>query len=141
MEATKTRRRMSLFIEGKKILITGGAGTLGRAIIKRSTEENWDCGITIFSRDAIKHAKIRAEFPLVQSVIGDIRDPNTLYNVMTGKDIVIHAAAVKHIPVSEINSIDTSAVNVQGSLNVCAAAAQLGTPHVLGISTDKACGA
>lgn len=130
---------MSLIVEGKKILITGGAGTLGRAIIKRSVEEKWDCGITIFSRDAIKHAKIRAEFPHVQSVIGDIRDPNTLYNVMTGKDIVIHAAAVKHIPVSEVNSIDTYEVNVQGSLNVCAAAAQLGVPHVLGISTDKAC--
>lgn len=125
-------------LEGK-ILITGGAGTLGRAIIKRATEEKWPCHITIFSTDAIKHAHVRAQYPHVQSVIGDIRSYDAVYNAMAGKDIVIHGAAVKHIPVSEFNSIDTYEINVEGSRNVAMAAIQHQTPHVLGISTDKAC--
>lgn len=122
-----------------KILITGGAGTLGKAIIQRAVREDWDCDITIFSTDAVKHARVTHEFPQVQSIIGDIGDFTTLYSAMTGKDIVIHAAAVKEIPSSEWHSIDTYRVNVDGSLNVALAAAQLKIPHVLAISTDKAC--
>lgn len=122
-----------------KILITGGAGTLGRAIIQRAWDEKWDCQITIFSTDAVKHAKVRKLYPQVQSVIGDIRQYDTLYAAMTGKDVVIHAAAVKEIPTSEYSSIDTFQINVEGSLNVAMAAAVLHTPDVLAISTDKAC--
>lgn len=122
-----------------KILITGGAGTLGKAIIKRATQEDWDCDITIYSTDAVKHARVTNEYPHVQSIIGDIGDYTTLYSAMSGKDIVIHAAAVKEIPSSESHSIDTYRVNVDGSMNVAMAAAQLKTPHVLAISTDKAC--
>src|SRR5262245_15084412 len=106
-----------------KVLITGGAGTLGRAIIMRSFEEGWDCQITIFSTDPVKHARIRKDFPGVQSLIGDIRQYDTLYAAMTGKDIVIHAAAVKEIPTSEYNSLDTLQINVEGSINVAMAAA------------------
>jgi UDP-N-acetylglucosamine 4,6-dehydratase len=121
-----------------RVLLTGGSGTMGRAIIKRATEENWDCQIVIFSTDAMKHAKIKAQYPKVQSIIGDIRDFSTLSNAMVGCEYVLHLAAVKHIDFSEINSIDTYAVNIEGSMNVCMAAMQLGIPHVLGISTDKA---
>lgn len=123
-------------LEGK-ILITGGAGYLGQAIIKRATEENWDADLTIFSTDAVKHMKVVNQYPHVHSVIGDIRDGDTLWAAMTGKDLVIHAAAVKHIDVSEYNSIDTIDINVTGSLNVLRCAAQLGIPKVIGISTDK----
>ena len=125
--------------DAKSILITGGCGTLGRAILKRATDEKWGCKITVFSRDAMKHLAVKKMFPHVDSVIGDIRDATTLYNVMAGKDVVVHAAAVKHIPVSEKNSIDTYQVNVEGSLNVAQAAIQHNVKHVLGISTDKAC--
>jgi UDP-N-acetylglucosamine 4,6-dehydratase len=121
-----------------RILLTGGSGTMGRAIIKKATEENWDCQIVIFSTDAMKHAKIKAQYPKVQSIIGDIRDFTTLSNAMVGSDYVLHLAAVKHIDFSEYNSIDTFEVNVTGSMNVCMAAMQLRIPHVLGISTDKA---
>lgn len=121
------------------ILITGGAGTLGKAIIKRAHKENWDCNITIFSTDAMKHLEVRRQYPHVNSVIGDIRDYTTLYNAMAGKDIVVHAAAVKHIPVSEVHSLDTIAINVEGSQNVLQCAVQHNIPDVIGISTDKAC--
>lgn len=122
-----------------KVLITGGAGTLGRAIIKRATDEDWNCQITIFSTDAVKHARVKAMFPQVQSIIGDIRQFDTLYAAMTGKDVVIHAAADKIIPDAEYHSINTFQVNVEGSINVALAAGQLGIPDVLAISTDKAC--
>lgn len=126
-------------MKGKKLLVLGGAGTLGKEIIRRAVENEWGCHITIFSRDTIKHQLIRQKYPQVHSVIGDVRDATTLYNAMSGKDIVIHAAAVKHIPVSEINSIDTWEINVEGSMNVLNAAMLHGTPQVIGISTDKAC--
>lgn len=112
---------------------------MGRAILRRAMEQKWDCDITIFSTDAVKHARVKKLFPNVQSIIGDIRQYDTLYAAMTGKDLVIHAAAVKEIPSSEYHSIDTYQVNVEGSLNIALAAAQLGTPDVLAISTDKAC--
>jgi len=121
------------------ILITGGGGYLGRSIIRRATAEQWDCDITIFSTDAVKHAKILAEFPQVKSIIGDVRDPTTMYNAMWGMGTIIHAAAVKFIDVSEFNSVDTNGINVTGSLNVLNCALHLGVPRVIGISTDKAC--
>lgn len=122
-----------------KILITGGAGYLGRAILKRAHEEHWDAQFTIFSTDAMKHHYVKSLYPDVHSVIGDIRDGMTVRNAMAGKDIVIHAAAVKHIPESEYHSLDTYAVNVEGSINVAMAAIDLNIPHVLAISTDKVC--
>lgn len=122
-----------------KVLITGGAGTLGSAIIKRATEEDWDCDITIYSTDAVKHARVKKMYPRVQSIIGDIRQFDTLFAAMSGKDLVIHGGAVKIIPDSEYHSIDTFGVNVEGSQNVALAAGQLGVPDVLAISTDKAC--
>lgn len=126
-------------LKGNKILVTGGSGTLGKEIIRRAHEEDWGCQITIFSRDVVKHFAIMRKYPDVQSVIGDVRDETTLLNAMAGKDIVIHGAAVKHIPVSEVHSIDTWEINVQGSMNVLRAAMYHGTPEVIGISTDKAC--
>lgn len=122
------------------VLITGGAGTLGKAIIKRAAKENWPCKITIFSTDAVKHTNVRALYPHVRSVIGDVRDYETLHNVMAGMDLVIHAAATKQIPVGEWNSIDTYHINVDGSANVAMAAMQLAIPKVIAISTDKSCG-
>lgn len=121
------------------VLITGGAGTLGRAIIKRGHEEGWDCRFTILSTDAIKHHFAQSLYPEVRAVVGDIRDFSLLSNVMAGMDVVIHAAAVKHIPVSEYNSVDTYQINVEGSHNVAQAAVQNHVPTVVAISTDKAC--
>ncbi len=128
-----------MFKNAKSILITGGCGTLGKAILKRSVAERWACKITVFSTDAMKHLEVKKTFPHVHSVIGDIRDATTVYNVMAGKDVVIHAAAVKHIPQSEENSIDTFQINVEGSINIANAAIQHGVEHVIGISTDKVC--
>lgn len=121
------------------ILITGGAGTLGRALIERSIKQGWNASITVFSTDTYKHHAIRRDFPDVGFIVGDIRDYTTVRNAMIGRDIVIHAAAVKEIPTSEWSSIDTIDVNINGSLNIANAAVDAGVKHVIGISTDKAC--
>lgn len=125
-------------LEGN-IFITGGAGTLGSAIIKRAHDNNWPCKITIYSTDTMKHALVKRSWPKVRCVVGDIRNYTTLTHAMYGHDIVIHAAAVKHIPVSEHRCLDTIDVNVNGSINVAEACKETGVRTAVAISTDKAC--
>lgn len=121
------------------LFVTGGAGTLGRAIARRRKQDGWTGKLTVYSTDNHKHERMRTEYPDVNFVQGDIRSYTTLYNSMVGHDVVIHAGAVKVIPDSELWSMDTFDVNVVGSMNVCAAAVQARVAHVAGISTDKAC--
>lgn len=126
-------------ISEKNIFVTGGAGTLGKAIARRRAEEGWTGKLTVYSTDAGKHNAMRSLYPDVHYIQGDIRSPETMKLAMVGHEIVIHAAAVKFIPDSEIASIDTIDVNVYGSEMVCEAARWAGVEKVLGISTDKAC--
>lgn len=126
-------------LEHSNIVMTGGAGTLGRAIAERRKREGWSGKLTIYSTDTHKHELMRRYYPDLNFVQGDIRSPETLYNTLVGHDICLHLAAVKVIPASEWASIDTVDVNVNGSLNVCVQAISAGIKHVLGISTDKAC--
>jgi UDP-N-acetylglucosamine 4,6-dehydratase len=121
------------------ILITGGAGYLGRAIVRRAIANRWDCAFTIFSRDTMKHHAMQTEFPNCRYVIGDICDLNGLSKAFVGHDIVIHAAAQKHIPESERDVRETIRINVTGSDNVCRASIAAQVDKVIGISTDKAC--
>jgi UDP-N-acetylglucosamine 4,6-dehydratase len=126
-------------LEEMNLFVTGGAGTLGRAIAQRRKNEGWVGKLTVYSRDSHKHDIMRRSFPDVNYIQGDIRNPETLYNAMVGHDVVIHAGACKIIPVSEYYSIDTFDNNVTGSWNVCAQALRANIKHILGISTDKAC--
>ena len=123
-----------------RIFVTGGAGFLGRGLIRAAERESWDCQFTIYSRDEEKQHKLRRRWPLVRCVLGDVRDRDRLEQSMAGHDIVIHAAAVKFIPEAEANVSEAISVNVGGSQNVVNAA--LGgaawPKTVVGISTDKA---
>lgn len=130
---------MTHLLSDSDIIMTGGAGTLGRAIAERRKREGWTGKLTVYSTDAHKHGYMKSLYPDVAFIQGDIRNPETLFYSMVGHDVVLHLAAVKVIPVSEYNSIDTIDVNVNGSLNVCNQAIFSGIKHVLGISTDKAC--
>jgi len=132
-------RRKPMDIREANIFCTGGAGTLGHAIARRRQKDGWKGRFTVYSRHTHILEQMKREFPDVAIVQGDIRDTLTLYHAMVGHDCVIHAGAVKVIPVSEFQSIDTIQVNVMGSLNVCDAAVRAGVKDVLGISTDKAC--
>lgn len=123
-----------------KVLITGGAGFIARAIYARAGREGWDAQFTAVSRDDAKHAALQHRFPHVRTVLHDVRgDVTTLANIMRGHDLVIHAAASKYVDRAETAAWDTVETNVDGSMNVARAAIIAGVPRVVGISTDKAC--
>lgn len=124
------------------ILITGGAGFLGRAIIRRAIREKWEARFTVYSRDENKQFEVKRRYGKdadLRFVLGDVIDAGRLRDVMTGHDIVIHAAAVKFIPEAEWNVREAIRVNVEGSNAVAEAAVRAGVETVIGISTDKAC--
>lgn len=120
-------------------MITGGAGTLGTAFIRRALLEGWRSKLTVYSRDPVKHQKQKREWGAVTYVVGDICDYDSLVKTMAGQDIVIHAGAMKHIPECEANPVETMRVNYEGSLNVAKAASEARVLKVVGVSTDKAC--
>ena len=123
-----------------KVLITGGAGYLGRAILQRAQIEGWSCKIGILSRDEEKQWQISSRYgDRVRCILGDVRDKEALLYKIQSYDIIIHAAAIKFIPEAESNVLETIKTNLQGSLNVAWAAARAGVQQVIGISTDKSC--
>lgn len=124
---------------GKNVLVTGGAGYLGRGFLRLLRDTRSSANVTVYSRDEQKHYALRAKFPHVKTVIGDIRDTDRLTAVMAGQDIIIHAAALKHVPEAERDVSEAIANNVLGSQSVITAALRAGVQTVCGISTDKVC--
>lgn len=122
-----------------KVIITGGAGYLGRAILRQAKAMNWDAQFTVYSRDEEKQNRLRLRYPDVRCILGDVNDVDTLGAAVTGHDFLIHAAAVKFVPEAEFNVAETVRVNVDGTLAVARAAARAGIKTAIFISTDKAC--
>lgn len=122
----------------KKILITGGVGTVGHSFIKKYYDQ-YD--FINFSRNEKNIAALANQFPGVKSIIGDIQDGDQLINLFIKEkpDVVIHAAALKHVNLAEQNPSKTIEINVLGSLNVIKASIRAEVPITIGISTDKAC--
>ncbi|MBT4207248.1 polysaccharide biosynthesis protein [Candidatus Woesearchaeota archaeon] len=119
-----------------KILITGGTGTVGKALIKLNDNEYINV-----SRNEEKIAELKREHPEVKSYVGNIEDKGLLLRVFKDvkPDVVVHAAAMKHIDLMETNPIAGCNINVMGSLNVVEASIINDVPITVGISTDKAC--
>ncbi len=119
-----------------KVLITGGTGTVGKALIAQKDNEY----ISI-SRNEENIAKLKREYPDVKCYVGNIEDEGLLLRVFkeVKPDVVVHAAAMKHIDLMETNPIAGCNVNVMGSLNVVQASLINDVPITIGISTDKAC--
>lgn len=103
----------------EKVLITGGTGTLGKELIKKFHKE-WD--ITVFSRDELKQAQLRAIYPKVKFMIGDVRDYLSVSKAVRNVDVIFHCAAMKRIEVCEVNPIEAVKTNVLGTENVVMAA-------------------
>ena len=122
----------------KKILITGGSGTVGSSFIKEYYN-NYE--FYNFSRGEEQIADLSREYPKVKNIIGDICNLDHLINTFESikPDIVIHAAAIKHVNLAELNPSQTVSVNVVGSYNVVKASVRCKIPLTIGISTDKAC--
>ena len=122
-----------------KIFITGGAGYLGKAIMRYGHHYWPDPHYTVYSRDQAKHAAAKRVFPDATYILGDILDLTLLTESMRDHDIVIHAAAMKYVPQAELNPWHASEINVNGSRNVVTAACASDVLQVVGISTDNAC--
>ena len=122
-----------------RVLITGGSGTLGHAIVRTAEQAGWDCSFTIYSRSELRQAQMRARHPRCRYVLGDVRDYDRLSAAVAGHDLVVHAAANKRIPECEAQPAECYATNVQGSVNVARACIASGVARCIGISTDKAC--
>ena len=125
--------------ENKKILITGGTGSLGRALTKRLLAEKVDV-IRIFSRNENKQVTMQSEFndDRLRFLIGDVRDLPRLQRALEGIDIVFHTAALKHVPIIEYNPFEAINTNVIGSRNVIEACLSENVDRVVGVGTDKA---
>lgn len=131
-------------LNNKSILITGGTGSLGKQLTKRIFE-NWPDikRLVIYSRDEQKQfdmAQIYSEkeYPTIRFFIGDVRDKERLTRAMEGIDVVIHAAAMKHVPIAEYNPDEAVKTNIIGAQNVIDACLTSKVQKVVALSTDKA---
>jgi UDP-N-acetylglucosamine 4,6-dehydratase len=122
-----------------RVLITGGSGTLGTAIVRTALAENWRADFTIFSRSEQQQAIMRQRYPHCRYILGDVRDEQRVSDAIAGHDMVIHAAAMKMIPECEAQPTECYQTNVLGSANVIRACRQHNVETCIGISTDKAC--
>lgn len=129
----------------KSILITGGTGSLGKALVKRIYRDYPEVNrLVIFSRDEQKQYQMAMEYPVseypsIRYFIGDVRDRERMIRAMNGIDVVIHAAAMKHVPIAEYNPSECIKTNVNGAENVIHASIETGVKNVVALSTDKAC--
>lgn len=119
----------------KKVLITGGSGSLGNALIKYLHPDFYQ--VTVYSRDEYKQRILMADHPDVKYIVGDVRDARHLSEVARGYDIIIHAAALKHVPTGEESPEETVKTNILGTMNVIGAAKRSGIQKVVYVSTDK----
>ncbi len=133
-----------LDLNGKSILITGGTGSFGKTftklILKRFPEVR---RLVILSRDEQKHFQMGMDFPedkypAIRYFVGDVRDRERLKRAFEGIDIVIHAAAMKHVHIAEYNPMECVKTNILGAENVIEAALESNVQNVVALSTDKA---
>jgi UDP-N-acetylglucosamine 4,6-dehydratase (inverting) len=132
-------------LNGKSLLITGGTGSLGRALTKYILEK-WPNikRLVIYSRDEQKQFQMaqefsQNEFSSIRYFIGDVRDYDRLKRALIGVDYVIHAAAMKHVHIAEYNPDECIKTNIGGAENLIRACLETNVSKVVALSTDKAC--
>jgi UDP-N-acetylglucosamine 4,6-dehydratase len=128
-------------IQGRVVLVTGGTGSFGKAFIRRILADHDPAAVRVYSRDELKQSELARELEedaRMRFLIGDVRDRDRLRMALRGADVVIHAAALKQVPVCEYNPFEAVQTNVLGAQNVVAAAIDNDVPRTLSLSTDKA---
>lgn len=125
----------------KSILITGGTGSFGKKYTEILLKKYKPKRLVIYSRDELKQYEMAQIFKdkAMRFFIGDVRDYKRLRTAMSGIDYVIHAAAMKHVPIAEYNPMECIKTNINGAQNVIDAALECGVSKVIALSTDKAC--
>jgi UDP-N-acetylglucosamine 4,6-dehydratase/5-epimerase len=127
-------------LNGKSILITGGTGSFGSAFVKSILARGQPRKVIVFSRDEQKHHAMKKQFadPRIRFFVGDVRDLARLRLALRGVDLVVHAAAMKHVDLCEYNPLEAINTNISGTVNLIQAALDAGVEKVVGVSTDKA---
>ncbi|HOI72901.1 MAG TPA: UDP-N-acetylglucosamine 4,6-dehydratase (inverting) [Syntrophales bacterium] len=130
-------------LNDKTILITGGTGSFGRKCVEVIVGKYKPRRLIVFSRDELKQYEMAQvfsdrEYPFIRYFIGDVRDKERLCRAFHGVDYVIHAAALKHVPVAEYNPFEAIKTNVIGAQNVMNVAIDQGVRKIIALSTDKA---
>jgi UDP-N-acetylglucosamine 4,6-dehydratase len=127
-------------LKDKVVLVTGGTGSFGTAFVQRALERHEPAVIRIYSRDELKQWDMQRRFDdeRLRFLVGDVRDLPRLRRAMRGVDLVIHGAALKHVPVCEYNPFEAVQTNVIGAENVVSAAIENEVHHTIALSTDKA---
>ena len=132
---------MILEMDGASVLITGGTGSLGKALIEYFLSETKVRRVAIYSRDELKQSVLKLHFKddkRLRWFLGDVRDLARLKRALHNVDFVVHAAALKQVDTGEYNPIEFIKTNVLGSQNVIEAAIDAGVKKVVALSTDKA---
>ena len=134
---------MKNFLNNKNILITGGTGSFGKYLIQKLLKSYKPKKIVIFSRDEQKQYEMKNSIEkkyikILRFFIGDVRDLNRLKIAMDDMDIVVHAAALKHVPIAEYNPFEFIKTNVIGAQNIIEATFNSKVQKVIALSTDKA---
>ncbi len=126
--------------DGKNLLITGGTGSFGKKFVQTLLERYRPNKIIVYSRDELKQYEMAQRFSddCMRYFIGDVRDLPRLEKAMNGVDYVVHAAALKHVPIAEYNPMECIKTNIMGAQNVIDAALKCGVEKVIALSTDKA---
>lgn len=132
-------------LDNKSVLVTGGTGSFGRAFVERALGSRAR-KVIVFSRDEQKHYELERELKdrapgdlrRLRFFVGDIRDRDRLQTALRDVDVLVHAAAMKHVPICEYNPIEAVQTNVNGARNLIEAAMSCGVERVLALSTDKA---
>lgn len=131
-------------LSNKRILVTGGTGSFGRRFVETLLQNHPNIPrLVIYSRDELKQYEMAQAFPKekypgIRFFIGDVRDYQRLKRACEGIDVIIHAAALKHVPIAEYNPFECISTNVLGAQNVINAALDTQVQNVVALSTDKA---
>ena len=132
-------------LEDRTVIVTGATGSFGRHIARELVQNSKVRRLLLFSRDEERQRLLRlmlepfiADGAAVEYVLGDVRDRDSLFRVVSDADVIINAAALKQVPACELNALEAIRTNVLGMQNILDAAAERGVSEVLTISTDKA---
>jgi len=130
-------------LDGASVLVTGGTGSFGQAFVREALEHAKPARLVVYSRDEQKQFEMAQRFRpdmhrCLRYFLGDVRDYDRLKRALHGIDYVIHAAALKHVPIAEYNPIEAIKTNIVGAENVINAAIDCGVKKVIALSTDKA---
>lgn len=134
-------RVSSAAVNGKVVLITGGTGSFGSALVHELLSNHDPAAVRVYSRDELKQSELQQRFgddPRLRFFIGDVRSCERLTLATRGCDVLVHAAAMKQVPTCEYNPFEAVQTNVIGAENVVAAAIANGVTKTISISTDKA---